>query len=322
MQWFKDIRLAVKLTSAFVVLALVVGVVGMLGRSATNALSDQVSFLKENIIAAMVDLGTAEVQMNAYRGSTWKAMAVSDAQEREKAWKEAEESARAVEEAFGRYAPTATFPGEKEGVDTFRETWPKVIAARQQAMAARGKSVVEAERIMEQDVRPLDRKVRELLRTLMELNIREANERSQASLDDAASKGQQILIWGSVAAIAAILLGMLLSRHITNPLVQVTHAAERIADGDLDVKVEVSQKDEIGQLADAQRKMVQRLRTIILEIQAVAEHVASGSEQMTASSDELSQGATRQSRCRGRGIGIGRRNERKHRSERRQRSSD
>lgn len=295
MQWIRDIRLAVKLTAAFVVLAFVVGVVGLLGRSATDELSGRVRFLKENIMVAIIELNTADVQMQFYRGSVWKAMAASEPRAREAAWKEAEDAARAVEAAFGRYETTLIFPGEKEGVQSFRENWPRVVAARQRAFAARANSLTDAERVMEQEVRPLDRLLRETLRKLLDINVKQADEKSSESLEYATATGKQILVWGISAAIAAMALGLLLSRHITRPLNEVSLAAERIAEGDLDVQVKFSQKDEIGQLAESQRQMVERLRSIIVEIQEVAEHVAAGSEQMTTSADQLSQGATRQS---------------------------
>ncbi len=146
-----------------------------------------------------------------------------------------------------------------------RETLPKLIAARQRAIDARSKSVGETVRLLD-EATPLDITLRDTLRKLVAINVKEADERSAESLAEAQSKGQQILLWGGLAAAAALLLGIFLSRHITQPLVQVTLAAERIADGDLDVRVNIAQRDEIGQLADAQRKMVERLRGIILEI--------------------------------------------------------
>jgi methyl-accepting chemotaxis protein len=294
MQWFKDIRLAVKLTSAFVILAIVVGVVGMLGRDSNADLGEKLKFLKGNI-ASVTDVGDAETFNQRYRGSIWKALVVTDPKERESNARDIQEAIKTVELAFERYESTAELPGEKEGVKAFRETWPRLVEARARALAVRETSLNEAVRIMTDEVAPLDLKIREVLNALTVLNVREANEQSDLSIAAAAANSRQILFWGSAAAIAAILLGIFMSRHITSPLARVTSAARRIADGELDIKVDVTQNDEIGQLADAQRTMVDRLRTIILDIQGVAEHVASGSEQMTASANELSQGATRQS---------------------------
>ncbi len=115
MQWLKDIKLAVKLTGAFVVLAIVVGVVGMLGRSATQDLSGRVKFLKENIVTAIIELGNVELQLQLYRGSAWKTAAVEDEKVRSEAWQQAQNALTAAQEAFARYEPTATFPGEKKG---------------------------------------------------------------------------------------------------------------------------------------------------------------------------------------------------------------
>lgn len=73
--------------------------------------------------------------------------------------------------------------------------------------------------------------------------------------------------FGQVAAIilgiVAIGLGILLSRTITRPLTQLTQVADRISLGELDAKVEVRSKDEIGELAESIGRMQASLQAAI-----------------------------------------------------------
>lgn len=62
-----------------------------------------------------------------------------------------------------------------------------------------------------------------------------------------------------VAFIAALLVGGLLMRGIVAPVQRLTHAAERIAQGDLDVRAAVAARDEIGQLGRAFNTMAESL---------------------------------------------------------------
>jgi signal transduction histidine kinase len=57
------------------------------------------------------------------------------------------------------------------------------------------------------------------------------------------------------AALAALLVGLLLARTLTGPLRRLTSAAERIAGGELEQRVNVKSGDEIGQLAEAFNQM-------------------------------------------------------------------
>ena len=75
-----------------------------------------------------------------------------------------------------------------------------------------------------------------------------------------------------LAFVAASAVAFLVARGIMRGVRQVLVAAEGIAEGDLDQQVDVSSRDEIGQMAGAFRRMVEYLR----ESAAVASRVADG----------------------------------------------
>jgi signal transduction histidine kinase len=68
------------------------------------------------------------------------------------------------------------------------------------------------------------------------------------------------LIFASLGAVlVALLLGILLTRTLTNPLKALTQAAHRISQGKLEQEVKVTSNDEIGQLATAFNRMSQEV---------------------------------------------------------------
>ena len=101
-----------------------------------------------------------------------------------------------------------------------------------------------------------------------------------------------------VAVLAAIALVVLVLRFfvqsMTSALDKGVEFARQIAEGDLTATIAVHQRDEIGQLADALRMMVEKLNAVVGRVQAAADNVASGSQEMSSSSEALSQGATEQ----------------------------
>jgi HAMP domain-containing protein/signal transduction histidine kinase len=66
----------------------------------------------------------------------------------------------------------------------------------------------------------------------------------------------QSLVYGLIAIVAAALAIAMLVRRQLRPLAGVTGAAQRVAGGDLDVRMEASSRDEIGELASAFSHMV------------------------------------------------------------------
>jgi PAS domain S-box-containing protein len=87
------------------------------------------------------------------------------------------------------------------------------------------------------------------------------------------------------------LLGKSLTSMVAN-LKTMAGIAEQIAEGDLRVKVKaLGEKDTLGL---ALKTMVAKLQEVVGEVIVAADNVASGSNQMSSSAEEMSQGATEQ----------------------------
>jgi methyl-accepting chemotaxis protein len=97
-----------------------------------------------------------------------------------------------------------------------------------------------------------------------------------------------------IAFIVAVIITIFLTRMITQALSKGVRFARELAEGNLVASLEVYQKDEIGQLAQAMRDMQERLQNIVAEVKAAGGNVASGSQEMSSSAQEMSQGATEQ----------------------------
>ena len=85
-----------------------------------------------------------------------------------------------------------------------------------------------------------------------------------ASVSSSVSSTISVLsVIGVVGLIIAILITVWIVRSITRPLAEMTDAAERIAEGDVDVEVVATSDDEIGRLAHAFAGSVDYLRDMV-----------------------------------------------------------
>jgi methyl-accepting chemotaxis protein len=89
---------------------------------------------------------------------------------------------------------------------------------------------------------------------------------------EAGSSKRLVIIVAIISMILALMITLRLARSIIRPLVDMTDAAERIAEGDVDIDVRVDSDDEIGRLAGAFRCSVAYLK----EMACAAELVADG----------------------------------------------
>jgi two-component system, cell cycle response regulator len=70
-----------------------------------------------------------------------------------------------------------------------------------------------------------------------------------------------------VIVLAGLVMGRLLARLISRPVVELSEAAGRAASGDLDIAIPVRSKDEVGRLATAFNHMTSELQTYIRQLE-------------------------------------------------------
>lgn len=69
-----------------------------------------------------------------------------------------------------------------------------------------------------------------------------------------------------IALVVTIIIGFLLSRTITKPIIDIMHKAENITSGDFGQVLEVKSEDEIGKLTRTFNYMTNQLKSMLLEI--------------------------------------------------------
>ena len=72
--------------------------------------------------------------------------------------------------------------------------------------------------------------------------------------------GQSLLAVAALLLVVALVLGFVMSTRLSRPIVALEAAARKVAAGDLAVQVDVSSRDEIGQLATAFNRMIEGLK--------------------------------------------------------------
>ena len=97
-----------------------------------------------------------------------------------------------------------------------------------------------------------------------------------------------------IALIATLLLAWLLTRSITAPINQALNVARRIASGDLSGRIDSNGKDEAAQLLIALAEMQSNLRSTIRGISESAQQLASAAEEMSSVMEQSTRGLQQQ----------------------------
>ena len=143
----------------------------------------------------------------------------------------------------------------------------------------------------------VDRTHERLIGKVEKLQKTQVDEAEKISLDNvnAVGKVQNILYsMGFIAVLIGIAIALFITRSITQPIGKAVNVSNKLSEGDLTVDIDVSGKDETGQLLTAMKNMVEKLKAIVGDVMSAGSNVASGSEQLSSGSQEMSQGATEQ----------------------------
>jgi methyl-accepting chemotaxis protein len=120
-------------------------------------------------------------------------------------------------------------------------------------------------------------------------------EKAGKNAGEAAANAARILtIVGIVAALLTIAFAWFITRSITRPVTEALNAANRLAEGDLTVKLEADSKDEVGMLMNAMQNMIGKLTQIIGEVRTAADNLTNAAGQVSATAQSLSQSSSEQ----------------------------
>jgi methyl-accepting chemotaxis protein len=152
----------------------------------------------------------------------------------------------------------------------------------------------EAVDLLFKEVRPAQLVYMKAIDTLIEFEEQQMAEGGREAASLYASARQLTLALAGLAVVVAVGIAFWVTRSITRPLSQAVDVANRLAEGDLTVRVESNSKDETGQLLSAMQNMVGKLSSVVTEVNGAAEALAGASEEVSATAQSLSQASSEQ----------------------------
>jgi len=146
----------------------------------------------------------------------------------------------------------------------------------------------EAAEILEKQVTSQTQKIFAALENIVE----HEKTLAQKSADEAAAayvQSRNLMVGiGVLAVVLGSLIGWHFTRSITRPIGAAVLVAERVAAGDLTVSIDVTTRDETGQLLQALKAMNDGLQNIVGQVRAGTHTIVTASSQIAAGNMDLS----------------------------------
>ncbi|WEY41362.1 methyl-accepting chemotaxis protein [Paraburkholderia sp. SUR17] len=293
-----NIRIGIRLVAAFLVVASASGIVGMVGISNAGKINDLADHMYSNEVLGVSYIKEANIDLIYIGRARGNALLATTTEERAKYLDIMNKSVDLLKNNMDKARPLMTSEKGKQLLNSFSRTWDAYL--RDQAtlvtlinaskLTARDPALTAAMATVREKATVLDDTMTDLAQ-VKEAAAKQASEDTTALYEQSRS-----LMIGTIAAALAlgVLLGFLISRGVSKPLRQALEAANRLAEGDLTVRIESKNKDEVGQLLRAMQNMIARLSNVVGEVNSGAEALAGAAEEVSATAQSLSQASSEQ----------------------------
>ncbi|QVK30079.1 methyl-accepting chemotaxis protein [Pseudomonas syringae] len=299
MNLLRGTMLSTRLISAFVVCAVVTLGVGLVGYTGITGLKNSVDGIVSNNLVSVYNTSNARSNAIAHYRDLHRALlykfAKADQAKYDETLKSLADNQKEVEQLFNAYRQTPLEDDERAAGDQFEKDWPAYINASSRVIELAAKGDLEsANKMFAQEVDPAYKKTNDELKIIVASNKRQSDDVAIESAKTASAAYGSLGIGVVIAFVAAIILGLLVTRSITRPLLGALRTAKQVADGDLSQQIDVTGNDEISTLQSALSTMQVNLRNTIKEIANAADQLASASEELNAVTEESSKALIRQ----------------------------
>jgi len=334
MRWFYNLKIAAKLLIAFMLVALIAGIIGVVGVVNLRSINKEDTELYQGNTLGLQYAGEANGLFQRARINSVKMLLVDDESSRSQFIDKMNEHIANAEKELKNYEDGITDENDRLLFNQLKPLWEEYKSIIKNAIGlVKSGKIEEAEKLLMEDSTSTIESLNELFIKIFEFNTSAAKEKAEGNSKMAGTAINIMIMVIVIGVIIAVSLGIFISQIISKPVGKLAEAAEQLALGDVDVKIEASTNDEIGNLMRAFSKMVDNIREqayvvermaegdmtvqikiksendlmgrkltemikinneVLGNIRSAADQVASSARQVSASSQILSQGSTEQ----------------------------
>jgi methyl-accepting chemotaxis protein len=295
---FSNIKIGVRLITGFVLVAAISVIVGLIGISNAGKIDEMADAMYTQDLIGLSLIKEANIDLISIGRARSNYLLATSQEERQKHLASINKNSAAVKDNIEKAKPLFVTAKAKEVFNSFSKVWEEYEKDMQRAL-----NLVSNEKLQQQNetlvqalanVREKANQLDDLLDTLTKLKEERAKEAAEATTvlyEHSRSIMITTIVFGVLLGIG---LGFVISRSVTVPLNKAKDAANRLAEGDLTVRIESNTKDETGQMLQSMQAMISKLSQVVADVNSGAQALASASEEVSATSQSLSQASSEQ----------------------------
>ena len=295
MIWFQNLRIASKIFITFLgllVFTLFLGVFSLDQMADVRHASEEIS---SNWLPSVETLAELKERTADFRLKQLDHILVTTPERMAAIEKTQQQNLERIRELMARYEGLTASDEERALYEDFKRQWEAYVSqnAKLNPLSRQNQDEAAIALALGPLLQEFDASTAKLA-ALISLN----RKGSDAAAAHAAATYSESRVWITtvlgLSGVLGLVLSLLLARLISRPLSEAVAVADRVAEGDLSLRISVETQDETGRLLSALQRMTLRLGQIISEVREGADSLASAASQVSASSQSLSQGTSEQ----------------------------
>ena len=288
MQWFNNLKIRVKLMASFLIMAVLIGAVGMVGVNNMGSMDKSLKNIYKNDLVGIKDINMLKTNLMTIRADILMILNPDNAAKVGDIEKEINELKGSNDALIAEYKLTIITAEDKDLLEQFQKSLTAYRVAREKII----EMVKKGDYVGANAYFPEVGRIRDEMFGILDKSIALNTAISKKDFDESevAYKNATMLIFSviGIGVALAILFGYFISTVISNQMKKIMVYAEAMGNGDISKDIDIHAKDEIGSVAAALNVSSENLRKIVFSINEGTGNISAASEELSATMEEIS----------------------------------
>ncbi|MCB2357643.1 methyl-accepting chemotaxis protein [Clostridium estertheticum] len=288
MKFFNNLKMIQKLVSAFVLVALFIGIVGFVGMANIKNINENLENIYNIDLVGLNNISKLNANLLKFNGDL---LLIIDPINKSDLKKNKDDIAGLVtsnNEYIVKYKTTITSDLGRKQFAEFEKLLVDYSAVSDDILKQVEKADYRKANLLDRSLSKIKINMFAVLQKESKLTMSMAKDDYKDSQLTYNSSYVKIIIITVLGLFVSIALGLIIGIAISRRLKKVLVVAQALGENDLSKTVDIDNKDEIGILAKALNKAILNLKTLISEISESATDISATSEELSATTEEIS----------------------------------
>lgn len=284
----RSLPIKFKLTLSFLTVAILIGVVGIIGALSLKNVNNKASGMYNRNFNHVNEILSIKSNMTEIKSNILIMMYEKDKYKVEEAQKNVITAFNENDKYINDYEKSQMTSSETKSWKEFKDNAKEYNQVRDKVVNAVKSEDLEEAKKRYLEMVPLQTKMMYSLDKVIDINISDAKSANEDISSTYINSNKIMITLTIFGLVVAIIFGALISKAINIPLKKIKGFAERLALYDFSTPISIKRKDELGQTGSALNKAQENVNKLIRDIIQNSQDISTSSEELSATAEELS----------------------------------